>query len=115
MVVQPKMRGKPGSSRHWCEVVTLGSQASSVTLEGSLAMKAQHWREYLITDLSVSKVTDKSSKSVKRRQHVRSVGKAVIQYSGSTPIHIWQDRDYPPGELPTCISLFIALPVVITT
>jgi len=57
---------------------------SSVAVEGSLAKKAQHWREYLITDLSVSKVTNKCSKSAKRRQHVRSV--VIEKLSSNTSV-----------------------------
>jgi len=80
---------------------------SSVALEGSLAMKAQHWREFLIIDLNASEVTDTGTKSAKRRQHVRRVVKeklssntVVVPRSTVGEAFVWQGRHYPPGDLP---------------
>jgi hypothetical protein len=79
-----------------------------VAQEGSMAMKAQHWREFLITDLSdVSEVTNPSTKSGKRRQHVQDVLKEKLSFDSAVaprctigePI-VWQGRSYPPGVLP---------------
>jgi hypothetical protein len=81
---------------------------SRVAQEGSLAMKAQHWREFLLTDLSnVSELTGASTKSEKRRQHVQVILKEKLSFDLSVAPRctvgepfVWQGRDYPPGELP---------------
>ena len=76
--------------------------------EESVAMNAQHWRDFLNANLSnESEVAATSSKSAKRRQYAHDLLKATLS---SNPVvvprctvgepFVWQGHGYPPGVLP---------------
>ena len=78
-----------------------------VTQEGSLAMNAQVWRDFLNVDSSASEVTVKDTKSEKRRQLAQNLLKATVSSNPAMVPRctvgepfIWQGCNYHPGDLP---------------
>jgi hypothetical protein len=78
-----------------------------VTQEGSLAMNAQVWRDFLNIDSSASGATDKDTKSARRRQLAQDLLKATFSSNpGMVPRctvgepFVWQGCNYHPGDLP---------------
>jgi hypothetical protein len=66
-------------------------------------MNAQHWRDYLNTDLSsLSELTGNDTLSAQRRLHIRDVleTKAMVPQCVAGAPFFWQGNQYLPGRLP---------------
>jgi len=81
-----------------------------ITHEGSLAMNAQHWHDFLYIDFTMSTVLEvagTSTRSAKRRQHAQDLLKTKLSSNAvvvprctvGEPF-FWQGRSYCPGNLP---------------
>ncbi len=76
---------------------------SSITHEETLAMSAQHWRDFLNIDLSrSSEATDTDTRSAKRRRHTQDLLKVKSSMVPGCVVgeFVWQGCSYHSGDLP---------------